>query len=201
VPLASNTPGGSGSGSAVVDPLAVAAGYLGWSYNPILNNANASAVSGRPYGTALWLPFGTVVTNVILSLNVLAVGAAPTGIFYGLCTPTGKMVAQSNNLVGSFPVAAGPYASALTATYTTTSSDSSTGMYYGLILVNGTWATTQATFGRTNPGTSSVTGFGAFPGMSMNGTTGGQTNLPANGATLAGGVTPNNAQEYFVAVS
>jgi hypothetical protein len=187
------------------DGLMRGAGYKGWNFLPPVGSGTATAQStGIVYLCALWLPTGTVVTNIVMVVVAAAAGTNPTGFFVGLAGPTGTMVAQSNNLNASGgPTTTGPVAMALNATYTTNTSDSSTGLYYGVVLKNGTWGTTQPTMvNGSGPPIATAKPLGANPQTFASGTTTGQTTLPANGSGIVGGLTSAaNILPFFFGVN
>jgi hypothetical protein len=190
------------SRSPQVDQLAVALGYVNW--NMPIGSAAGGAVgytSGVVYVVGMFIPLGSTVTNVVLLVNTAAAGTAPTGFFVGLAGPTGTMVAQSNNLAAAGgPLAVGPNAMALSATYTASPSDSTTGFFYVAILQNGSWGTTQplCVVGLQGNGTA----LGSNPRHHATGGTTGLTALPANGQAIGGGLTAGNTPKaWFVGVS
>jgi hypothetical protein len=187
------------------DQLAVSLGYKGYSWNPLTSAVAASALgSGLVELSGLWLPPGTLCTNVVFCAQAAAAGTAPTGFFVGLAGPTGTMVAQSGNLASAGgPLAVGPVPMALTATYTTNASDSPSGFYYAVVLQNGAWGTTQPSFiaGAVNPVAASAK-LGSNPPPGGSGATGAQTALPANGSGIVGGIsTAANLKSYWAGVS
>lgn len=186
--------------TGLAEPLAVAAGYKNWTGTPqSYGTTAAAAVSGQVYITALWLPFGVVITNIVFGVAIAAAGTNPTGFFVGLAGPTGTMLAQSNNLnAAGGPTTTGPIAMALSGTYTTASGDSSTGLFFLVLLQNGSWGTTQPTFlvGSPTPVAASKA-IGANPILSGAGVTTGQTALQANGNGIAGGIGTTNAKTYW----
>jgi hypothetical protein len=180
-----------------VDPLATALGYTGWSSDPG-DIANSAAPSTQViYATAMYLPPGKVITNIRMAVIIAGAGTAPTGAFVGICSPT-TMLAQSANQKDSAQFTAiGEAVLPLSATYTTSLTDSPTGLYYGVLLVNGTWASTNVAFGKK--GTLSA-GNGVGPSGKFYGTLGtSQTALPANAAAVTfSQITPT---EFWFAVN
>jgi Pectate lyase superfamily protein len=167
-------------GVTPADPLAVAMGYKSWNWNSATTGAGNALTSQRIDVAAVYIPHGTVVTNVVLDVIVAAAGTAPTGFFVGLCT-TAKMVRQSGNLNNSaLLTSTGTKQFALTSTYVSNPTDSPTGLYFVCMLQNGAFGTTNPTFLRGNAST---------PGTSITGATfgnigTGQTVLPANEAAV-----------------
>jgi len=183
-----------------VDPLAKALGYKNWNFSPAIGAGNGTAPTSQTiYCSSLWLPVGTVCTGVVIYVVTAAAGNKPTSFSAGLCTAT-KMVAQSaadvSGNAGAPFAAQGENQIALTGTYTTNASDSSTGLYYLLLLQNGSYSVTQPQFGRNVQ---------AIPPLALSGqalpwgTAGtGQTALPANGAAVT--IVATNGLGFFAGI-
>lgn len=172
-----------------VDPAAVGLGYVNYNSSPGLHGSASALTSGLVYLTSLFLPFGVSIANVVLNATVAAAGTNPTGFFAGLAGPTGVMVAQTGNLAAAGgPTVTGPVAMALSAAYVPNPGDSPTGLYYCVFLQNGSWGTTQPTFLRTSGVAASAKPLGSSPQPFGAGITAGQTALPANGASIVGGI-------------
>lgn len=167
------------------DQLATALGLVNWNQNWTAFGNNFAPTSGTIYATAIWLPFGVSVGHVSMACSVAASGTAITAGYLGLCSPT-KMVAQTNTLgsaASSYPIS--PLVGALTTIYTPSAADSATGLYYVLLLLNGTFGTTQPQFLRGASNGASVSPM-VSGGNPLAGNIGiGQTVLPANGASVA----------------
>lgn len=142
------------SGSIVAaDSLAASLGYINWNYNNAAGGNGSSPTSQRADAVAIWLPPATTVTSVMLTVVVAGTSTAPTGFYVGLCSAT-KMLAQSNNLASSSNLTAtGTKAFALASPYLTNTTDSSTGLYYVVLLQNGAFAGTNVQFQRQNAST------------------------------------------------
>jgi len=169
-----------------VDPLAKAFGLVNWNANWGTFPNNGAPTSQLIYATPIWLPFGVPISKVATLIEVAAVGTAITGGYMGVCSPT-TMIAQTANIgtaAASYPT--GPLVKALSGSvtsYTPTPADSSTGLYYVLLLLNGTFGTTQPTFALSSQtATYSSPSGGTFPGAATAGSA--QTVLPANGAAV-----------------
>lgn len=162
-----------------VDPLAVALGYKAWTFNTMVNGSGLAMANQEIDAMAIWIPPGTVITNILLNIQIAGSGTVPTGFFVGLASPT-KMVAQSGNLASSASLTTlGIQAFPLSASYTTNPTDSPTGLYYIVILQNGVFSVTNVTIVRTL----AVIGYGLVtPLWGVLGTA--QTALPANGAAI-----------------
>lgn len=170
--------------SKAPDPAAVALGLINWN-TPWGNLTNTTTVtSGTIFVSGLWLPFGVPVGHVSTLLETAAAGTAITAGYMGLCAPT-KMVAQSASLgtaAASYP--AGPLFAALTAQYTPVPADSATGFFYVVMLLNGTFGTTQPTVARGNVNAPSAAN-PAGGSLLQYGTAGtAQTVLPSNGSAV-----------------
>jgi hypothetical protein len=182
-----------------VDPLAQAAGLVNWNGNPA-SIVNASSLTSQTvYLMALYLPPGKLITNIVLIGTLQSSGSIPTGYFLGLASDSGVMLRQTPNLTAAGAVVLGPIAYGLTATYTTSPSDSPSGLYFVVALINGTWGTQVPTFLR-----GSAQGGAAFPfntGLRMfaTGVTA-RTVLPANGSNI-GALTNANVLGLWAGVS
>jgi hypothetical protein len=119
-------------------------------------------------------------------------GTTPTNIYVGLADSTGKMVAQSNDLKADTGwTTTGPQTFSLNATYTVPTD----GIYYVVVLANGTWGTTQMALSRTNS-----LGNGKFGSIFVYATGGtGQTALPANGSSIT--LATSGAPAHFAAMA
>lgn len=191
---------GNAVGGAVLDPLMGGIGLKAANINPIATaSAQLAPTSQIVYLNAIWIPPGTVCTNIVLQ-PITASSGTVTGLYVGLATTAGVMVAQSSNLGASSPftTANALTAAALSATYTTNSADSANGVYYVVQLQNGAFSVTNPAYGRSGANFGRL-GSNAY--LSATGVTTGQTAPPANGASIAGGLTTSNAVGFFVAVS
>lgn len=161
----------------LVDPLALALGLQTWGGYP--SRLTQSALTSQTiYAMAVSLCAGQVVSSVVLWNQVAASGTSPTGFFVGLADSTGKMLVQSSNLNASTELTAVKDSQlALASSYTVPA----TGIYYVVILQNGTWGTTNAQLGN-HGGSAGVTPNGTAFLYATGGT--GQTALPANGSSL-----------------
>jgi hypothetical protein len=163
-----------------VQQEAIDFGLKGWGYSAKAMGTTLSPPTQRTQATTVWLPGGTLVTNVVVFLTTLASGTAPTNAFAGIADSTGKMLAQSGELKSNAGWTAGGGITAfpLSATYTTLAA----GYFYAVLLVNGTWGTTQPTLGCAAVNTAVST---AGPnGVREWGIQSSQTALPANGASV-----------------
>lgn len=161
-----------------------------WNFPPNAVNTNSPLTSQTIYVVAVPYRAGQIVTNIAYSVSTAAAGTAPAGAFVGLADSSRTMQAQSGNLSGGF-LAAGIQNFALAAAYTIPAS----GIYYHVLLQNGSWGTTQPAFHR---GTS-LAGVTSPGGVFLYGTAGtGQTALPANGSAL-GAFSSTGAFAFFTA--
>jgi hypothetical protein len=180
--------GGIGSGSAVdsyVRDVARmnAAGIAGWNWPPDNQSGNTNPGSGEVEAQLVGLVAGDVVTNIIFGLNTAASGTNPTGVFAGLYagSKTGARLALSANLNASAIWTSTGFAVApLTAPFTVLT----TGGYYLVVLINGSWSVTQPQF--INGGAFVATNsFVVGSGVPFSPNQTGQTTLPAT-ANFAG---------------
>lgn len=187
----------AGPAGSDIDGLAVAAGLINWNYSPTFISSNVEAGganSQRAAVTAVWLPQGAVISNIILGVTIAGSGTPPTGFYVGL-TDGNTILAQSSNLASSSALtASGSMAFPLSATYTVPKS----GIYYVIVLQNGSFGTTDVQFGRTAGS--------AYSQRSPNGTWlwggigSGLASLPTNGTAVT--ISGNGGQAYyFVGVS
>jgi hypothetical protein len=184
------------------DPAAVGLGYVNYNSAPGLHGSATALTSGVVYLVSLFLPYGYLVTNVVLQSTVAAAGTNPTGFFVGLAGPSGVMVAQSANVAANAALqATGPVALPLSATYTPGVADSTTGLFYVVVLLNGSWGTTQPTFLRTSGVAATAKPLGSNPQPFGTGITTAQTALPANGASIVGGMGTSSSLYMCVGVS
>jgi hypothetical protein len=167
--------------------LATALGLVNWNFNWSLIQTTSAATSGTIFATSIWLPFGKTIGTVRMICGTAASGTAITAGYMGLATPT-NIVAQTATLgtaAASYPI--GPLAGTLTAPYVTNATDSPTGLYYVLLLLNGTFGTTQPAYGRNNGNISMnqnpVTG-SQVSGIQWGNVSTAATVLPTNGSAL-----------------
>lgn len=119
-------------------------GVVSWNGDPSLF-ANASAlVSQTIYALGVEYRAGQVVTNIGWTISTAASGTVPTGMFVGLSSAT-TMLMDSPNTNAAASWAGGQKAIALTSAYTIPSD----GLYYHLLLLNGTFGTTNPQFSRS----------------------------------------------------
>lgn len=171
-----------------VDPLAVSLGYVNVGPGYFSATTTGAPSTQLIYAGGIWLPPNKVCTNIHLHVITAATGTAPTGFFVGLASGT-KMLAQSSNLAASAQLTAvGTATLALSAPYTSNLVDSANGNYYIVVLMNGTFGTTNVQFGRA--------AFAAGNGAGLSGQSpffgglgSGQTALAANGAAITFGQT------------
>jgi hypothetical protein len=165
-----------------VDPLAKALGLINWACVPSVCTGSGALTGQKIYMTPVYIPPGTVVTSIVLSINQVGTGTAPTGFFVGL-TDGATMLAQSSNLNGStsLTAATGMAPFALSSTYTTVTAS---GWHGVVMLINSGFGTQNVQFLR-QPGVvgsvGPITGSSLLAGASL-GT--GQTVLPGNGAAV-----------------
>lgn len=92
------------------------------------------------FGAVLGLVSGDVITNIICNVTTAASGTTPTLIKLGLCNSTGTVLGTTANLAAdSRWTSTGWKTCALSSTVTI----SATGLYYALLLKNGTFGTTD----------------------------------------------------------
>lgn len=169
------------------DPLAVSLGLANWNANWCAASGQAAPTSQTIYAAAIWLPFGRAITKTSMLCGVAAAGTAITGGFMGLCSPT-NMIAQSANIgtaSSAYPIGplVAPFAGSVTS-YIPNPTDSPTGLYYVMLLLNGTFGSTQPQFQR-GPNTNGIGGSPSGSGSIAFGTAGtGQSALPSNAAAV-----------------
>lgn len=168
---------------AIDRPLSRAFGLKTWNYDILSAGANTAPTSQTIYATPIYIPAGKVITNVVLGVSTAASGTSPAHFYVGLASPS-KVVAQSNNLNASTSLTtAGMQNFALASTYTTNTTDSSSGLYYVLLLQDGAFGTTNPTFANTVAQANLSKAYGA--GAVLCGTTAtAQTALPTNGTAI-----------------
>lgn len=167
-------------------------GWQSWTYDPSFSTAATAPTSQTIYCVALPLTEGQIITNVLFDVTTAGAGTVPTGIYVGLCNAT-TMVAQSNNLNSSSAWTSNTTigTAPLNAAYTVPT----TGLYYAVLLVNGTWGTTQMTLQRITGARNTV------GGLLMQATGGtGQTTLPANNSAITL-VSTGSPLRYWAGVS
>ncbi len=172
------------------DPVAAMLGMQTQNFALALQAASSALTQGTVYLVGVPYRKGQVATNVRFGVAAAAAGAAPTSMVCGLADSTGKMLAQSGELKASAiwtsPTA---YADApLAGAYTILSS----GLYYHVILQVGAFGVTQPTFYRGS-------GSPIATAEVKTGATTGQTALPANGATVVGGLSAAGALRFWAA--
>ena len=164
------------------DLMAQAFGIL--TQNADLGSASNTTVptAGTMYATAIWVPGGATINNLLSLVGTAGVGTAPTAIFGGLADWSGHVVAQSDNLasnamwtsigLATIPLVEAPY----------TVSTEEAGLYYALFLQVGAFGTTPMALRRPT----------SWGGLAPNGVLGygtagtGLSALPADG-TASGG--------------
>jgi hypothetical protein len=169
----------------------IAAGFIDQTWD-IFGAASSSGSSSAPstqsvYGTLAGLVAGDVITNVFVSVSVLGVGTAPTGIYLGLFSKAGVLLASTSNVAAStnWTTTTEIVKFTFTTPYTVPASDG----YYFAFLQNGAWGTTALTLlhGNQNSAQMSHTvAGGAGANLAVKQT--GQATLPAP-ATLVNDVT------------
>lgn len=174
--------------SSAADPLAVALGYVNCSPGFLNPGSNSAPTSQTIFATGIYLPFSKTITSVVVNVVVAGVGTSPTGFFAGVASPA-KMLAQSANIIGGGSEgqlkAIGTAVFPLSAAYVPTAADSPSGLFYLVVLLNGSYASTNVQFGKAAVGTGVGTGAalsGQSPWFATLGT--GQTALPANTAAI-----------------
>lgn len=175
-----------------VPSLPIAAGLKSWSYDPGSVSANTAPTAGVVYAIAVPYQVGQSISATHWYVNTAGTSTAPTHIYTGVADSAGKMLAQSNDDAANAGwTAAAPrfVSSALSASYAVTA----TALYYHVFLQVGSWGGTQMTLNRGN-GVSTLVGSVL---LNATGTTTSQTGLPANGSSIAGGLTATNALRYW----
>lgn len=157
-------------------------GILDESYDYGQANTNQVLTSGRIYQVSLGLLKGDVVTNILVSVPVAAVGAAPTLIRLGLADSTTTMLAVTANVASSanWLTANVIYAFALSAPYTVLAD----GLYQLVILQNGSFATTQPQVGARSQAQPLTSQISSGPRRFGHSSTNGNTDLPAVASAL-----------------
>lgn len=128
------------------------------------------------FATGIPLRANTVVSNLWLNIATAAAGTVPTSAFMGIADPQAVVRIVSADLKSSSSwTATGWQSFTLGATYTVPSD----GLYYGLILINGTFSVTQ-------PLAQRASAIGAQVGSTFLYATGGtgQSTIPAASNTL-----------------
>lgn len=166
----------------VPDPYALAMGWQSRNYDSALSASGSAPSTQVVYAVAIPLTEGQVVSNILFNVAAAGAGTTPTGIYVGLANTT-TLLAVSNNLnANSIWTAASSIAVApLSASYTVPA----TGVYYAVILQNGTWGTTQMTLNRTTGANTNA----SSPLQQATGGTG-QTTLTAGAITLSAASSP-----------
>jgi len=128
-------------------------GYGGWACDPVLLNSVAALGADKAQWTRVFVPKGTTITNVIMAMSVIPVGANPTAIRLGVLDSTFKCVAVTADVGTAMKswVANTPTAVALTAPLGPTAADA---IYYIGVWMEGSYGTTQPTYLRTGGQTS-----------------------------------------------
>jgi hypothetical protein len=179
------------SGSIPADANALGFGFVGWNYSPWTAAVKTSLTSQTIYAMGMYLPKDAIVTGVALQVGQAGAGTAPTGFFVGLCSAT-TMLAQSGNLNASAELtSAGKAQLPFSAPYTIPAS----GIYYVVVLQNGTFGTTALQLDQSATAVSSLTTplDGQPPFCGTLGTA--QTALPANSAAIT--ITLTSAATWF----
>lgn len=190
-----------GGGSSGLDPLVVPEGLLGWTSNPSGGGSSTLNTNlNQPiwYGTAIWLPTGTTITNIIFHIETAASGTTPTGFYSTICTAS-KIVGQSNNLNASAALTStGLQLFPLNATYTTNAIDSANGLYYIGFLQAGAFGTTQCAIRRLTA-FANVAATGVFTHLPYGTFSTALTSPPANGSAVT--LANTSSQSVWGAVS
>jgi hypothetical protein len=169
----------------------MAHGMQTWNYDPSMSNGTSAPTQGTVYAVAVPYNQGQVVTYINFHTAVAASGTAPTHIFCGLADSTGKMLAQTGEEKSNagWALPSNVVRTTLAAPYTIPV----TGLYYHVFIQVGAFSVTQPTLNR-------VTGAPAFANASIpqvTGVTTGQSALPANGSTIAGGIVITNSLRFW----
>lgn len=166
-----------GRGGALIDIWMDDLGLKSWNWHPQNISTQTAPGTQTIYVIAIPLKAGQIITNVVLDVEIAAVGTVPTSFFVGLCDSTGKMLTQSANLNASASLTAQGLRDFAVTSYTVQAN----GLYYVVFLKDGVFGTTDVSLGRGG-GRDLVNG----TGKRLSGTAGtGQTALPANAANLA----------------
>lgn len=153
----------------------------------IYSAVNLAPTSQTLFGTLVGLLASDVVTNVYICVGATAVGTQPTGIFLGLYSTGGALLASTADLHASAIWTGGNKVvqAAFSSPYTVTAS----GGYYLAFLQNGTWGTTALQLLRGNQ-TAATLGTALSGGVTPAVTQTGQATLPST-ATFTSGATTN----------
>jgi hypothetical protein len=129
------------------DVLRAGLGFQTWNYPPLFDvTANRTPISQTIYAVAVPYKAGQVVRNIVWNVSTAAAGTNVTGMYVGIADASGNLLAISanTNTAAAWPL--GLPATALTAPYVIPAD----GIYYHLLLQNGTFGTTQPTFNSTS---------------------------------------------------
>lgn len=186
-----------GSRNARAQITETATGVISESFSPLLMAGQAAPTSQTVYGILLGARAGDLFTGVELRVSTAAVGTVPTTARFGAADATGKILALSDNLNAAASWAAGPQKfpfSASPGPYSITAD----GGYFACFVVNGAWAGTNVTLGRSTAaqaGTMAASSGAVPPSF----TWASQADLPALGSSLTITSTVTNGSLYYMA--
>lgn len=178
------SPLGASQKRSLDDIYRVSLGFVTSNFNPgNPASSNTAVTSQTVYAVGVAYRAGQVVTNINWIVATAGAGTTPTNMFCGISNTT-TVLAQTADVKASAQWTATGLASLALSAPLTIPSD---GIYYHLILANGTWSVTQMALAR---GSGLVVANGSNLLIATAGTA--ATALPATGAaiTLASSGTP-----------
>jgi hypothetical protein len=160
------------------DPLATGIGVLYHNFNPAVSTFAQAPSTGLISACAIGIPSGVVLTGIKMRIQVAAAGTNPTLVRAGLADNTGKVLVVSNDLHTTAFQATGVFPFPFTAQFTT----AYFGAYLAMVIVVGTWGTTQPTISQPAGENAADAADGSFcPVVTQ---WAGQTDLPAVGSSI-----------------
>jgi hypothetical protein len=194
--------GGSFPGSNVSIRAAILAAGLGVLSEPFpataLVTTPLAPTSQKVFGSPIGLRRGDVVAGIMLRVGTAAAGTNPTTVRFGLADSGGKIVAVSANRGSSGSddaatvFAVGANKVAFSSAYTVPAD----GLYFAVMLVNGTWGTTQPLVSLISAGANAAMA-NATSAAPANFEWASQTDLPAVNSSLT--ITGTSTRTYYLA--
>ena len=126
--------------------LMAALGFKAWTFDYSHIRGGLALQAGQLRSRALVLVAGDVISNLVIDVYVVAAGAAPTNLWLALYTsasPAALVASSVDTASDAQWTSIGLKSFALTTPYTVPS----TAVYYGAVLMNGAFGTTQPQIG------------------------------------------------------